>query len=613
MNSSTAILPRIIVVDDYFGRVLDGRPNPEREDFCAQFRVRDASADASRKASRQQVRQPVAEAVFLRGQTPALATTGDTVENDLDGTLQSIRRCGRESGHLALALVDLSFATGRVTTRSEARLGPGMPEGRAEDDEPGRYFGMRIVECLRRELPELPVVVLSGRERGPVSREFSELGALAFLPKGDADGASLLRDALFRHGLVPDASGAIVGTSSALLQVLRGARRVGPMRHNLLLLGERGVGKDLLARYINRIHRETVNAKAPMVILNSSVLTPELFASELFGIADRTATGVGRRSGLVQEAHHGDLFVDEVKDASPVVQAGLLRVLEERRVTPVGSRKSLPVDVRFLSATNADLEALSESGQFRHDLLDRLREGGSLRLPPLRERPEDISLLAERFIRDAEATVAKCQRREITPESLEMLKAHAWPGNIRELRNCLHQAVSAHPDVEHLVPAHLRLDPLRTRSPIAPVRTAARESPALESATHPAGPNGIHGLSLAITAMESADFPLDSIAEWAGALPRLQQAQHRLLARCAEAALRATVKRTPERPEGQCQIHPAGKLLCGDPDLTATKAADLFKKILGPMRDELDGFLAEAYETAIRLRPKNPNARPNRQ
>jgi DNA-binding NtrC family response regulator len=602
LNRNSNVLPRIVVIDDLYGRVVAGQANPEREDFCLQFGVRDAGADESARNSRQKVRQPIAEAVFLRGQTPAAAGTGAVVENDIEGTLAAVSK-GAEKGAWALALVDLSFSTGHVTTRSEERLAPGMPEGRAGDDEAGSYFGLKLISALRERFPDLPVVILSGRERGPVSREFSELGALAFLPKGGRESMRLLQDVLFRHGLVPDEEGQIVGTSTALLKVLRIARRLGPMRHNLLLLGERGVGKDLLARYLHRIYRSRVKSEAPLVILNSSLLSAELFASELFGIAERTATGVGRRSGLVLEANGGDLFIDEIKDAPPIVQAGLLRVLEERRITPVGGRKSIPVDVRFISATNGDLDALCESGHFRSDLHDRLREGGALHLPSLRERKEDIPLLAETFIRSAEATIHGCQRREITPDALELLLSQPWPGNIRELRQRLYQAVAAHPDVEHLVPAHLELDMPRaqTKSPPPTAQIAL---------ARPAWVEGDSPLSLddALALLRRVRFASEEVASWSGALDRIERAQQDLLARCLEAALRVTLKRTPENPEGSVQIHPATKLLTGDTSLTASKAADLVKRLLKPRADELHGLLAEAYAISVRLRPKNPLA-----
>ncbi|MEI6915177.1 MAG: sigma 54-interacting transcriptional regulator [Armatimonadota bacterium] len=524
------------------------------------------------------------------------------VENDLAGTLAAL--ASSQDGtvqHWALVLVDLSFATGAVTRQSEDRLAPGMPEGRSGDDAPGGYFGLRIIERLRLDFPDLPVAILSGQDRGPVSREFSELGVLAFLPKGGRESARLLRDVLFRHGLVPDEEGMIIGTSTPLLKVLRMARRLGPMRHNLLLLGERGVGKDLIARYLHRVFQERVRADATLVILNSSLLSPELFASELFGIAERTATGVGGRSGMVIEANQGDLFIDEVKDAAPVVQAGLLRVLEDRRISPVGGRKSIPVDVRFLSATNGDLEALCETGQFRSDLHDRLREGGTLHLPPLRERKADIPLLVERFIRHAEATVHGCQHREISAEALEMLLAHPWPGNIRELRNCLHQAVTGHPDVEHLVPAHLNLSTGRSFS--ATWSQSRLPATALDSR------DATLSLDEGIERMACIRFPVDEVAHWSGGLERLQQAHQDLLARGLEAALRVTLKRTPEQPEGVVQIHPAAKLLTGDTHLTASKAADLVKRLLGPDALQLDGLLAQAYATAVRLRPTNPTAK----
>jgi len=148
-----------------------------------------------------------------------------------------------------------------------------------------------------------------------------------------------------------------------------------------------------------------------------------LFASELFGIDRGVATGVEQRTGLIQSADGGDLFFDEISDMVPQAQAGTLRVLEERRVCAIGNKEPVGVDVRFLSATNVDIESIAGAGAFRSDLFDRLRESGTVVLPPLRDRKEDIPLLVERFLRDAEAANPTALRRTIEPETLDRLSA----------------------------------------------------------------------------------------------------------------------------------------------------------------------------------------------
>ena len=237
----------------------------------------------------------------------------------------------------------------------------------------------------------------------------------------------------------------------------------------MLIQGERGTGKELVAQYIHRQrqHPETT----PFVVVNASLFTPDLFASELFGIESGVATGVEGRVGLIQAAHSGDLFLDEIRDMPPQVQVQILRVLEEHKVTSVGAKTPQSVDVRFLSATNIDLEAVATTEHFRPDLLDRLREGGTVRLPPLRERVEDIPLLVDKFVRDAERAHPGALRRQIDPEVLDRLCAYEWPGNIRELRQCIFNAVNHYPDVEHLVPVHLQFATVR-KPPEKPAEVA---------------------------------------------------------------------------------------------------------------------------------------------
>ncbi len=597
-------LPRLLILDDLFGRNLaDGR-NTDRENLCAHFLWVDATGDTASKSSRQRILHPTAEAVFCRAQTPACAKFGETVENDLEAAMEAVR-CGWPFAKPAvsnqqaaipwsLVLLDLCFYTGQVTEDSH-RQAAGMPEGRPRDDDPRSYFGMTLLDAIHREFPDLPIFILSSKPRGEVSLEFSQRGALGFIARDDLRGLELLKEALWHHGLLPDPAGEVVGNSLPVLLALREARRAARHGQNILIRGERGTGKELLARYLHRMAGEVKGR--PFVPVNSAVFTPSLFASELFGIESKTATGVDGKIGLIESANGGDLFFDEIADMPADVQAALLRVLQERHFTHVGARKAKPVDVRFLSATNADIE-LEQQG-FRADLLDRLRMGGSLWLPPLRERKSDIPMLVEGFMREAEKQRRGTMRREITPDALERLMSHDWPGNVRELRTCVFDAVNRHPDVEHLVATHLRFTGTAdSETKRTPIKSKGRErGGATQSDTS--------DVAAVLESMKSCGFPVGAVGTWAGRLDELQIEQSRLLARYFQAALDATKRRTPESPQGQIQIHPAVKLLTGDSTLTASRAADVIKRLLGPLEQELTGDLAEAYEVAVRLRPKS--------
>ncbi len=604
MNQS--FIPRILIIDDLFGRTHPDRRNRERANLCGQYLIEDVTGDEVGKGTPQKIKKPLAQVAFYRGQTPTCSTVGDTVENDLEGALQLIRDGWLEwqpnNPRWAMVLLDLCFYTGRVTEESNRKT-LGMPEGRDGDDNPSHYFGLRILEAIHEEFPNLPVIILSSKRREEVSREFSQYGALAFLAREAEDSPELLMEYIFRHGLIPDDTGEVVGHSKALLLALCAARRAASNRQNLLIRGERGTGKDLLARYI---HQHSQNQEgSPFVIVNSSILTPELFASEVFGIEKRVATGVDGREGLIKEADGGDLFLDEIRDMSPQVQAGLLRVLEERKITPVGAQIPQSVDVRFLSATNIDIEALAATDSFRSDLLDRLREGGTVFLPPLRERVEDIPLLVEKFVRNAERANPNALRRQMHPDALDMLCAYDWPGNVRELRNCIFSAVSDHPDVEHLVPVHIQLTSVKEPSD-TPVLVTPTTVPPTDIVPREAGdPDEL------VRVLSSFTFESTRPAHLAGKLPEIQRAYARFMALYLKAALEATRKPTPEKPDGEVLIHPAMRLITGDSKLTASKAADVIKRLLGISPDAVETMLAdpilkEAYETALRLRPKRP-------
>lgn len=598
--------PRLLIIDDLFGRALPDRRNEERANLCGQFLIEDVTGDEAGKGTPQRIKRPVAQAVFHRGQTPLCSRVGDAVENDLEGTLRFISAGwddarGRQP-RWTLVLLDLCFYTGTVTPESD-RQTPGMPEGRHGDDDPSQYFGLQLLRAIHERFPELPVVILSSKPRAQVSREFSQHGALAFLPRGIENGVELLRDYIRRHGLIPDETGEIVGHSKVLLMTLRAARRAASDKRNILITGERGTGKELLARYVHR--HSTRQQPRPFVTVDSGTLSPQLYSSELFGHKRGAFTGAERdRMGRIQQADGGDLFLDEIGNMPFDVQVALLRALEYRQVTPLGASEGRAVDVRFLSATNEDLEGKAATGGFRQDLLDRLREGGTVFLRPLREREEDIELLVERLVREAERARPGALTREIEPESLALIRSHNWPGNIRELRSCIYNAVLSYPDVEHLQPVHLHIARYEELE-------EAREAPAGHSRLVPDTPPAAGTLDELIAAL--ARFKADGVgpADLSGRLPALQDAYAGLMAELIRASLLATRKPTLDDLEGEILIHPALKLLSGDKALTASKSADIIKRLLGPYFEggrapDADPVLSAAYETALRLRPRKP-------
>lgn len=614
-------LPRILVIDDLFGRSLPDRRNFERVSLCRKFRLQDVTDDELPDRVGTRVAEPIAQVVFVRGQQPTCSTVGDTVENDLEGTLEVIRSgwVDLQPGEprWAMALLDLCFYTGKVTEQSDENT-PGMPEGRPGDEEPSQYFGLRLLKAIHLGFPELPVIILSSKERRPVSREFSANGALGFLPRSDSKStAETLREYLWRHSLIEDGAGEVVGRSKVLLLALRAARRAALAGGNVLIRGERGVGKELLAKYLHR-NRPAPRRGKPMITVNSAVLTPELYASALFGHVKGAFTGAtSDRVGYIKLADGGDLFLDEIKDMLPEVQAGILRVLEEGTVTCVGASAAENIDVRFLSATNSDLESLAASGAFREDLLDRLQAGGKFILPPLRDRKEDVPLLVEQFIRDAEQRMEGAMRRDIEPAALDMLIDYDWPGNVRQLQTCIFQAVRDYRDLEHLMPIHITLPRAVTPSSSDRVEVAEasqREQPSAAAASPSAGRRGSlvkSDIDALISAISGFNFGPAKGDELAGRLDQLQGATARLLAEYLKAALVATSRLTPEHPEGEIKIHPAGKLITGDSSISASQAADIIKRLLKTaltstdlVRD--DPILAAAYDTARRLRPSYP-------
>jgi two-component system response regulator AtoC len=229
----------------------------------------------------------------------------------------------------------------------------------------------------------------------------------------------------------------VVGRSEAMREVLENVKQVAPAAATVLLQGESGTGKELIAKVI---HQLSSRARQPLVTVHCAALTPTLLESELFGHEKGAFTGAHeRRIGRFEQAQGGTLFLDEIGEIDASVQVKLLRFLGERTFERVGSNKTLSADVRVIAATNKNLEELVKAGSFREDLFFRLR-GVEIWIPPLRDRPEDIPLLAQAFLKE----FAEANNKTVTSytrEVLDLLLRYRWPGNVRELRTAIEHAV----------------------------------------------------------------------------------------------------------------------------------------------------------------------------
>jgi DNA-binding NtrC family response regulator len=247
----------------------------------------------------------------------------------------------------------------------------------------------------------------------------------------------------------------IVGSSPGMVQVYKLIARVAQTESTVLIQGESGTGKELVAR---AIHANSTRGCGPFITVDSGALTETLLESELFGHERGAFTGaVATKKGLLEKAHMGTCFFDEMANISPALQAKLLRVLQEREIRRVGGASSMNVDVRMIAATNKDLKPLVEAGTFREDLYYRLNVV-TIAIPPLRERPEDIELLAQFFVQKYGPTKEK-PVTAIPPDTMALLLKYHWPGNVRELEHVIERAVVLTPHtaiLPHDLPESIR-------------------------------------------------------------------------------------------------------------------------------------------------------------
>jgi len=311
--------------------------------------------------------------------------------------------------------------------------------------------GIELLGRVRQELPGQVFIIMTAYASLETAVKALRAGAYDYIMKPimHAEIKQVVKNALLQKrlqkenlllkrqiGSTYDFS-SIIGESPALKAIIEEAKKIVGTKSNVLLLGETGTGKELFARVI---HHNSPRKEMSFIPINCSVIPENLLESELFGHIRGAFTGaVMSKKGMLEEGDGGTIFFDEVGDIDPYFQIKLLRVLEDQLIRPVGSNKSLKVDLRFITATNKDLAVEAVDGGFREDLYYRINTI-SLKIPPLRERSEDIPLLAENFLKKYSVEFQK-NVDGITDEALDRMVKYRWPGNVRELQNVIERAL----------------------------------------------------------------------------------------------------------------------------------------------------------------------------
>jgi two-component system, NtrC family, nitrogen regulation response regulator NtrX len=310
--------------------------------------------------------------------------------------------------------------------------------------------GMEAIEKIQSLQPDIPVIMISGHGNIDTAVEAVKKGAFDFIQKPPDLNRLLItiRNALDKSSLISEKKVLqrkvsrgkiqdIIGESKAISKINETVEKVAPTEARVLVNGENGTGKELVARWI---HEKSHRREGPIVEVNCAAIPSELIESELFGHEKGSFTSAHKmRVGKFEQAHGGTLFLDEIGDMSLSAQAKVLRALQEHRITRVGGEKSIPVDVRVISATNKDLRVEISKGNFREDLYHRLAVI-IINVPSLNERKEDIPLLVEYFM-DVVCDEYGIQKKNIDSAAMKALQEYNWTGNIRELRNVVERLI----------------------------------------------------------------------------------------------------------------------------------------------------------------------------
>ncbi len=381
-------------------------------------------------------------------------------------------KSSRESTRLFLE--DAGFEVVEAANGMEAleHLADGISAVITDLDMPG-MDGMDVLRAVQEKAPHAPVIVLTGHGSEAAAVQALKSGAFHYItkPANPDELANLLRQACEKSRMTGEIAALhrelteqygfanILGRSDPMRRVFEKIRMVADTQSTVVIEGDSGTGKELVAR---ALHYNGARAGKPFVVINCAAMPEALVESELFGHAKGAFTGASdRRVGKFQAADGGSLLIDEVGEMPLHLQSKFLRSIESRCVTPVGSNQEIEVDVRIIAATNRQLQGLVSDGEFRDDLFYRLNVV-SIRLPPLRERREDIPILVRAFIKELAAENER-PVRDISPEALSQLQGYDWPGNVRQLRNVLENVVVTTMG-EVIEPQHLP-DPVRAAHP----------------------------------------------------------------------------------------------------------------------------------------------------
>src|SRR3954469_7112811 len=339
---------------------------------------------------------------------------------------------------------DVTLLTASSAAEGLAAVGRDRPDAVVLDINLGGESGLETFRRIHAADPKVPVIFITGHGTADTAIEAMRLGAYEYLLKPlELDHLTDLVDRAFEisrlmrvpatipeEGEAEDTADAMIGRCPAMQGVYKQVGRVAPQDVTVLILGESGTGKELVAR---AIYHYSNRAQGPFLAINCAAIPETLLESELFGHEKGAFTGADRkRIGKFEQCNGGTLFLDEIGDMSPLTQTKILRVLQDQRFERLGGSETVQTDVRLIAATNYDLERMVAEGNFRSDLYYRLSIF-TIRLPPLCERGEDLPLLVDYFVRRFNRELGKEVLR-VAPATLEQLRKHNWPGNLRELQ-----------------------------------------------------------------------------------------------------------------------------------------------------------------------------------
>jgi len=534
-------LPRILVIDDQY--VLD---KAERQTFIDHADVIDTEQPARVHDL------ALAEAVFCSGQR----RDGEVIRNDYEVIRGAVADETEKSSKWALVLLDVRFDSGPIDEI-------GLPKGQPEDD----HFGEDVRKQLARDFPNLPVVMLSSKKQQELQdRDTPYLSKTGLTPREFAL-------CLLRYGrLSVEQKRALLGLQTEIaaysphtIEVFREALAIADSAMPVLILGETGTGKEVLARYI---HESSSRNDKPFVAVNVAAIPSELVESELFGHQKGAFTGANQeRPGRFLQASGGTLFLDEIGDMPLATQAKVLRVLQSGEVLPVGGKKPLSVDVRVIAATSRDLAAMQKTGAFREDLTRRI-SSATLIIQPLSERTEDIAPLARMFLEKYSRQSGK-EGITFAEESIAELKNHPYEGNVGELENIVQWLVSRKGN-------HSVISARDVKEALAGSFVSSAASRPEKGDTPHIDLDVPEGLAQLIAMIESFSVKTDD-PSLHGGKPKLERAIHSLLRRMAGAAL----ERFRDARNGNLNRQAAMQFLTGDETLKGKGPGRVINEIMG--------------------------------